>query len=616
MKLKRDLKYHLWIVIFIPLLFACGHNNNPSAPSLFGDNFWRSSNGPFGGSVSAIAMNNAGDLFVGTAAGGVFRSQDNGDSWQNMDLDLVDPISFIDFDAASNIYVSGRFRLNQPRFIKSANNGQSWEDIEIDFLSGIHAFAISSGGYIVVGSGGNDLARSKDNGVTWEQLSTPSGRLTKLKFSSNNYLFFGDSGGGLYRSTDLGETWIKVSSDSIVRAVSSIVEKPNDELLIGGKRNTFVTDSEGRNWREILSHAGNFIAINSKGTTFVANRSGKLFRSEDDGETWQEINTGMRRLQYRRLLITPRDHIFLGTFDELGLLRSKDNGNSFEEVTEGITSAWIDALHVDSNDEIFAYNRHGRFFYSNDYATTWQMVADNMPWHVRNLTTNSSGDIFAGSFHEGVVRSRDRGYSWEKIYDADAPALVVDSKDILYAANYSDSLGVFRTFDNGDTWSFINNGLRIKKVWCLAVDVQDNIYAGTKDGLFFLEKNKTQWVELPNTLTDPFPVYGIAIHSNGDIFTASRNTTFYFDRQQAIWFKTQLDLGNFNATNIAINKSQIFVGSGLGVHTSFDEGKTWTKINDGLHDPAVRASFGFDSMGHIYVGNIHGGVSRSNRPVK
>jgi hypothetical protein len=39
---------------------------------------WRQTNGPYGGSVSALVVNAAGHIFVGTPDSGVFRSTDDG----------------------------------------------------------------------------------------------------------------------------------------------------------------------------------------------------------------------------------------------------------------------------------------------------------------------------------------------------------------------------------------------------------------------------------------------------------------------------------------------------------------------------------------------------------
>lgn len=56
--------------------------------SLCAQNFWEQTNGPVGGTVTALATNSNGDLFAGTDGGGVFRSTDNGNSWFQINFGL------------------------------------------------------------------------------------------------------------------------------------------------------------------------------------------------------------------------------------------------------------------------------------------------------------------------------------------------------------------------------------------------------------------------------------------------------------------------------------------------------------------------------------------------
>ena len=46
----------------------------PATQVIAQTNFWEQTKGPFGGTVNSLALNSNGDIFVGTAGGGVFRS--------------------------------------------------------------------------------------------------------------------------------------------------------------------------------------------------------------------------------------------------------------------------------------------------------------------------------------------------------------------------------------------------------------------------------------------------------------------------------------------------------------------------------------------------------------
>jgi hypothetical protein len=49
--------------------------------SVFSQDFWEPANGPYGGGVYSIAVNSNNDIFAGSKNGGVFFSNDNGETW-------------------------------------------------------------------------------------------------------------------------------------------------------------------------------------------------------------------------------------------------------------------------------------------------------------------------------------------------------------------------------------------------------------------------------------------------------------------------------------------------------------------------------------------------------
>ena len=103
---------------FVPLMFLL-------VPlSLYAQNFWEQANGPFGGTVPALAINSSGDIFAGTDASGVFRSTDNGNSWTQISNGLPIGVSVLSLaiNSSGNIFAgtdgSGIFR--------STDNGNNW----------------------------------------------------------------------------------------------------------------------------------------------------------------------------------------------------------------------------------------------------------------------------------------------------------------------------------------------------------------------------------------------------------------------------------------------------------------------------------------------------------
>nr|NIT57080.1 hypothetical protein [Fodinibius sp.]NIV12016.1 hypothetical protein [Fodinibius sp.]NIY25662.1 hypothetical protein [Fodinibius sp.] len=81
--------------------------------------------------------------------------------------------------------------------------------------------------------------------------------------------------------------------------------------------------------------------------------------------------------------------------------------------------------------------------------------------NIRALAFNDSGHIFAGTWIEGVFRSKNNGDDWLQVNNGlPLPALVralaINENEEIFAGL---SEGVYRSTDNGDNWTSVSNGL-------------------------------------------------------------------------------------------------------------------------------------------------------------
>ena len=115
-----------------------------------------------------------------------------------------------------------------------------------------------------------------------------------------------------------------------------------------------------------------------------------------------------------------------------------------------------------------------------------------------NILSLSAGpsDLYAGTAAEGVFRSTNNGSSWTDVstglskstnyFNATASmgSLVFVGASVPYGP-IGDSGGVFRSTNNGATWTRAFAGLTRPDVWCLSVSGK-NILAGTGSGWVYL----------------------------------------------------------------------------------------------------------------------------------
>ncbi len=256
--------------------------------------------------VLTIAKASNGDLYCGTLEG-LFRSEDNGNNWQNLLSD-----SFTGGTGAILINHAGTiFVANGDNIVKSEDNGNSWQIVFLrDSLLSVPSSLIETTlGTLLCG---NLAAYLKDcagilrstNGITWERIlvvnplqswpnsvwslgAAPYGSTFRRIFV-NSYL------GGCFYSDDDGLSWHR------------IIGIPYRSNTVGG-RGVFV-DPEG---------LGIFLGFSGNGPNYS-----NLFRSTDGGTTWSPIDTfksffvlSFFKMDERRLLVGTHNGVFLLTFD-------------------------------------------------------------------------------------------------------------------------------------------------------------------------------------------------------------------------------------------------------------------------------------------------------------
>lgn len=222
---------------------------------------------------------------------------------------------------------------------------------------------------------------------------------------------------GMLRSTDNGKNWQSVFDNF-----------PKDSIRV-------ITD----------------IAINARGNIFVATATHGVFRSNDNGDNWSHLDTIPTGYPY---LFAHNDSIFILAASYRGrTFRSTDDGESWLDISNELENAgqyfYGDALGV-----LCYLDKSIRF----KTATNVDFSRDS---YVRTAL-NSSGHIFIGSTSH-LLRSTDHGENWTDIasnireYENETlflSALTIDPRDNIYIwLGYNRSFGLFRSGDNGETWT-------------------------------------------------------------------------------------------------------------------------------------------------------------------
>jgi photosystem II stability/assembly factor-like uncharacterized protein len=376
-------------------------------------------------------------IYVGSASGGVWKTTNGGASWQPIfDREGSFSIGWLTLDPKNpNVVWVGTGERNSQRSVaygdgvyKSEDGGKSWKNVGLKNSEHI--------GRIVVNPQDSNIVYVAAQGPLWT------------------------SGGdrGLYKTSDGGKTWEHVLKISENTGVTDVVVDPrNPNIVIASayqRRRTFFT----------LINGGPESAIH---------------RSTDGGKTWTKVNTGLPGEELGRIglsMAAANPDIVYANVEAAnrrgGIYRSSDNGVTWEKRADyNQGSMYYGDIFADETDVDRVYLPDVIFQVSDDGGRTFRALgqrAMHVDNHIIWVDPNNANHMLVGN-DGGLYRSFDRGSTWTffenlplaQFYDVD-----VDESEPFYNVcgglqdNYS-LCGPSRTrSDHGilnEDW-FVTNG--------------------------------------------------------------------------------------------------------------------------------------------------------------
>jgi hypothetical protein len=175
---------------------------------------------------------------------------------------------------------------------------------------------------------------------------------------------------------------------------------------------------------------GEVEALDASADRLYAGTSEGVFRSENDGQTWQRIgfdfDAGDGFSIYIRTLSVDRTTVYVGTWSS-GLFRSDDAGETWKPINKGLWNQRYDA--TDATDERVVYGGCNRILILED-------------------------TLINVMYHAGTYTSTDRGETWHDVSETwlfgDSIYAMTRFGGYLWSAISVGQMG--RSADNGETW--------------------------------------------------------------------------------------------------------------------------------------------------------------------
>lgn len=139
----------------------------------------------------------------------ILRSEDGGERWQNVHIDLETPEPLLDIAQTADgerLIAIGGFG----QYMTSDDGGKSWQKHTVDAFRGSHLndIVVADSGTILIAAERGLMLRSRDRGETWQalDLSYPGSMFGGMHLDGTRWLVFGMRGHA-FVSDDDGDSW-------------------------------------------------------------------------------------------------------------------------------------------------------------------------------------------------------------------------------------------------------------------------------------------------------------------------------------------------------------------------------------------------------------------------
>jgi len=336
-----------------------------------------------GGRVDDLAVleSNPAVFYVGTATGGLWKTVNNGTTWDVLFDDLDDAVSIGDIainpNDANTVWVGSGENNNRQSgswgngVYKSTDGGRTWKNVGLPNSKHIARIIVDPVDHDVVyvaalgslwGPGGErGVYKTTDGGLTWARIlhvDDDTGATELVMDPSNNKVIYaatyqrrratwGFNGGGpgsaMWKSSDAGRTWTKLTQGVPAGHLGRIgmdVYRSNPNILYARiehatESGTYRSDDAGLSWRK-MSNVNprpmyfSQVRIDPNNDLRIYVLGVQIHISDDGGKTF--VENGALHSDHHAMWINPKNsnHIIDGTDGGIGI--SWDKGATWEAV--------------------------------------------------------------------------------------------------------------------------------------------------------------------------------------------------------------------------------------------------------------------------------------------
>jgi len=541
--------------------------------------------------VLALDIDSSGNIYAATKAidynggigsyytyGGIYKSTDNGNSWNKISptafsTDYFNPSGVVAFSSSTTIFASGPNGTTLGGIYRTTDDGSTWN-------------AVTSG---LPSTGYNTIVLTKDN----------SGNAYAVYQSTDNSTSGAGGLKGIFKSTNSGASWSQLTSPQKIKSAGNIsylgtqgwygsaiaVDPFNHNNIYVGGIDMMKSANGGSSWNQIsywdpyygtpVAHADHHIIAfdpNNSGVLYSGNDGG-IYKSSDGGSSWTALNNNLSITQFYSGAVYNTGTTYSGGTQDNGHLKFS-SGTTWNMVETG------------------------------DGGYTAQSQSDSLTFYeeytyLQMSKTSNGGGIWANctsGLSDAGIDTANLFIAPFAINPENSNVLIAGSNKVWITGNGAASwVKSSNTFSQGDLVSAVT-----------VVNSSANFlgFAGLTNGHIFKctslsTSGLSSWTDItpPNQngawvrrivvdLNNKNHIYACYSGFNGNATAAVPGEHIWYSSDQgSTWTDISASLPDVPVHTLVIdpiNNQTLYVGTETGIFNSTDNGSTWNQYNTGM----------------------------------
>ncbi len=562
------------------------------------------------GRVNCIAFDpvDANIIWIGSPAGGLWKSVDGGSNWttttDNLPVIGVSHIAIDPTNTQTMYIVTGDANATDTYSIgilKSTDGGNTWNttglSYTVDQEKTVNKVLINPNHTdSLIAATNSNLLISTDAGATWATTGI-IGRWRDIEYKPNNpaviYAAKQSSGGSnVYRTIDGGNNWSLINngvSNTGKHRPLIAVTPDNPEVIYAlysasdyGFHGLYKSSDAGDNW-VLQSNTPNILGRETDG-------------SDSGGQSWYDLSLGVAT--------NNEDLVYVGG---INIWRSDNSGMSWDIDANSGNGSNYSYMHVDQHAFEFNPLTHvayagndGGFYKYMENLNKWVDISDGLEisqFYNLGLSQSNPNRLVAGAQDNGTEMLTTS--TWDAIMGGDGMECAIDhyDEDIIYAEyQYG---GLRKSYNGGNSWNNIKP-VNYEGGWNTPYEMHqtnnnlivvgyDEVYRSTTAGAI--------WDSVSFNVSNGAAIRSIALASSNEdyIYASTYNRLKVTKDAGQSWANIKPVIANsFNITDVVVsatNPDRVWVTlSGYNnthkVYESIDAGDNWTNVS-GSNLPAL-----------------------------